>query len=500
MGHLVSALALVAGTTLTLPHSARQEAEPVHTARGESFTSWSDFTRSELFRSAGLRCGTPDRDPTKLGTKKAVPSDCGYGVTNPAAEYAPGEVYDIPVVFHVIQRTNGQGYVSPAQVQSQIQILNEDFGALPGSLGAPGVDTGIRFHLATVDPGGNPTTGITYTSNNSWFNDSGTYWKTLAWDTNRYLNIYTNSAGGDLGYVPEIPQAGNLVGFDRDRVVVLWSTVGLNGPIGAPFNKGRTATHEVGHYLGLLHTFDGGCGSASACYTTGDLICDTNRESTPHSGCSSFASSCGSPDPIHNYMDYSDDTCMWEFTQEQARRMRCTLENWRPLLAVPATDCNGNGIADAADLAAGTSLDLDGDGQPDECQPLSADRGLVSVSLGGVVDFALEAGGAAGGDLYLLLGSSSGTAPGLVLDGVTLPLAVPDTYFDFSLANANGGALADTFGVLGAGGDATASLTIPPGSSLGLAGLSLHHAFLTLDAGSGVAESASNAVPLLLVP
>ena len=121
----------------------------------------------------------------------------------------------------------------------------------------------------------------------------------------------------------------------NDRVVVAWDTFGRNAPQ-APYNQGRTTTHEIGHYLGLLHTFDNRCGS-SACYTTGDLICDTNPVSRANYGCPTSASSCSTTDPVHNYMDYTDDTCMWEFSSEQARRMRCTLEHWRPNLA---TRCN----------------------------------------------------------------------------------------------------------------------------------------------------------------
>src|SRR5262249_54891167 len=100
------------------------------------------------------------------------------------------------------------------------------------------------------------------------------------------------------------------------------------------YNQGRTVTHEVGHWLGLFHPFDFGCGTSS-CYTTGDRICDTNAEANARFGCPGSAVSCGSPDPIHNYMDYTDDTCMTNFTQEQARRMRCTLTSYRPQAWVP---------------------------------------------------------------------------------------------------------------------------------------------------------------------
>ena len=282
----------------------------------------------QAITAADRRCATPPFDPLRFSTALGVASDCAYFSTNPQPQYAPGDVYTLQVVVHVLQNNAGTGFISPADVQGQIDILNEDFGALPGSNGAFGFDTGIRFELATVDPQGNPTTGITYTTNNSWFNDSGNYWSTLSWDTDEYVNIYTNTAGGFLGYVPDIAQG--VAGSNQDRIVVAWDTFGPNGPIGFPFNEGRTATHEVGHYLGLFHTFDGGCGSASACYTSGDLICDTNRQANPTSGCPSNPQSCGSPDPSDNYMDYSNDICMQRFTQEQANRMRCTLENWRP--------------------------------------------------------------------------------------------------------------------------------------------------------------------------
>jgi hypothetical protein len=279
------------------------------------------------------RCGTPPLDPLRFQTAFMPPSDCSYNSTTIKAQYAPSVVtYTIPVVVHVIQRTSGTGYISPARIQTQIDILNEDFLAISGTNGSQGTDARIQFELATVDPNGNPTTGITYSQNNTWYNDGGSYWNQLAWDTNRYLNIYTNSASGALGYVPDLPQGGGIVGSSADRVVCLWDAFGRNAPIGPPYNQGRTVTHEVGHYLGLFHTFDGGCGGGN-CYTSGDRICDTNAESSPTFGCPGSKTSCGSQDPKDNYMDYSDDLCMRRFTPEQINRMRCTLENWRPNLA-----------------------------------------------------------------------------------------------------------------------------------------------------------------------
>lgn len=309
-------------------------ATPVITVGGRSFDSWDAYLRSPLFNALGLRCGTR-LEATTLELRPA--SDCTSSATVIKPEYAPtggSTLYRIPVVVHIIQNTSGQGQISDALVHSQIDVLNEDFQAILGTLGEDGNDARIEFFLATEDPSGNPTTGITRTTNNTWFNDSGTYYDSLNWDTDEYLNIYTNLASGALGYVPSLPQNG-IVGTNSDRVVILWSAFGRNAPIGAPFNLGRTATHEVGHYLGLYHTFDFGCGSAATCYTSGDRICDTNPEANPVFGCPGSSSSCGSGDPFHNYMDYSDDPCYEEFTPEQINRMRCTLTNWRVNLDDP---------------------------------------------------------------------------------------------------------------------------------------------------------------------
>lgn len=277
-----------------------------------------------------FRCATPTPG-TLVGIDP--PGDCSFSSTNPLPVYAPGDIIQIPVVVHVIQTASGTGYLSPQRVQSQIDVLNEDFRAKAGTPGAPGFDTGIEFQLATSDPNGNPTTGIVYHTNNTWFNDIGTYWNSIAWPTSSYLNIYTNNAGGGnvLGYVPALPQQiGGTLNTAADRVVILYSAFGRPGTL-ASYNQGRTATHEVGHYLGLFHTFEGGC-SGSSCYGSGDRICDTNAEANPRFGCPGSAASCGTSDPFRNYMDYTDDVCMTNFTYEQALRMRCTLENWRPNL------------------------------------------------------------------------------------------------------------------------------------------------------------------------
>ncbi len=325
--------ALTAALALSLSSAAYADA-PVERAHVEinsdgsvevgsaSYPSIEAFQTSPQFATGGHRCGTPEPPPIF----EASPSDCSTNSTTIQPEYDPtpgSTIFQIPVVFHIIRRTDGTGEITDDLIRSQIDILNEDFRAIPGSLGAPGTDARIEFYLATQDPDGNPTTGINRVSNNTWYNDGGNFKSSLRWDTNRYLNIYTNSAGGALGYAT-FPSS---VGSSSDGVVLLWSSVGRDAPEGGRYDKGRTGTHEVGHYFGLHHTFNGGCGNS---YTSGDRIVDTVPENGPEYECVEQASACGGGNnPIHNYMDYTPDECMYRFTPEQVNRMRCSLFHYR---------------------------------------------------------------------------------------------------------------------------------------------------------------------------
>jgi len=326
---------MLAGTAVlgicTIPLAAQAEDE-TFVIDGVTYDSLQEYFETDHFKENG-RCATPMPTAEEIDEfegRGGSSSDCA-STTNPLSIYNPGDLFTIRVVVHVISNTSGTGDISDAMVQSQIDILNEDFQALAGTPGAPGFNGRIAFELASEDPSGNPTNGITRHSNNNWYVDSGSYWNVIGWDTARSPNIYTmGSPGGSsgiLGYVPGLPHTG-IAGTAADRVVCGWRYFGRDSP-GAPYNQGRTATHEVGHYLGLYHTFQSGCGTSS-CYTTGDRVCDTNAESTSRFGCPTGATSCGSEDPIHNYMDYTNDTCMWEFTPEQMNRSRCVLDHWRP--------------------------------------------------------------------------------------------------------------------------------------------------------------------------
>jgi hypothetical protein len=311
-----------------------------------AFLPWAQGAESASSPTDLERCGTLEaRDAVaaspRLWSLQAGPADCDGSSTAPPRTFVPMPLVTIPVVVHVIMDSAcAQGVVSDALVHSQIDVLNEDYRAIPGSHGGAGRDAHIQFALATEDPGGNPTTGITRDCNTTWFNDQGNYFDTLAWDPHRYMNIYTNTASGARGYVPFLPAdgGGSMVGTNADRVVINFLAFGRPGPT-PPYDNGRTTTHETGHFFGLYHPYLNACGTPTApgCLSTGDLICDTPPDDTSHHGCATGQTSCGGfPIPAWDYMELSDDLCMTGFTSNQGRRMRCTLTWYRTDLAQPA--------------------------------------------------------------------------------------------------------------------------------------------------------------------
>jgi len=323
----VAAIGLIIIASIALP--ARAADSETFEFMGVTYPSRSDFIQSEAFRELGMRCGTPDPSFYPEVPLDA-PADCTLGTTNPDPAYAPGSIYEIPVVVHIITADDGvTGNITDQMVQSQIDVLNEDYLAIPGTAGGNGTYTGLQFVLASEDPGGNPTTGITRTANSNWFNDNDEQgFKTaLMWDPHRYLNFYTNNTQF-LGYA-WFPQQG--VGGWHDGIVIYYRAFGRPSPF-PPYHLGRTATHEVGHWVGLLHPFQGGCGNPAQpyCYSTADLICDTEPDQNAHFGCTPTTSCSGYRVPIENYMEYTDDACMTRFSEEQMLRIRCTLTSYRP--------------------------------------------------------------------------------------------------------------------------------------------------------------------------
>ncbi|MBC7885134.1 MAG: T9SS type A sorting domain-containing protein [Saprospiraceae bacterium] len=240
-------------------------------------------------------------------------------------------VITIPTVFHVVYRTATEN-ISDAQVQSQIAVLNADFKALNSDIGlTPSIFQGVignvelEFCLATQTPSGNSTNGITRTSTtvSSWgTNDNvkrSTYGGVNPWNPSNYLNIWVcNIGGGVLGYA-QFPGGPATT----DGVVLDYRYTGTLGTATAPYHKGRTATHEVGHWLNLRHIWgDANCGS--------DLVSDTPVHNTANGGCPAYPhySTCsGAPvEMTMNYMDYTYDACMYMFSQGQKTRMRAVLE------------------------------------------------------------------------------------------------------------------------------------------------------------------------------
>jgi hypothetical protein len=215
----------------------------------------------------------------------------------------------VPVYFHVV--TDGAtGAVTSDQIATQINVLNNTYAG-----GEGGATSGFSFALA----------GVTRTDNADWFyaNPGGTnehtMKRTLHQGGTGTLNYYSTTAGAYLGwaYLPSIVTKPGQAYLDG--VVVDWeSMLGTSTRYAGQYDQGETGTHEVGHWLNLEHTFYGGCNAK------GDFVEDTPAQKTATRGCPEGKDTCKEPglDPIHNYMDYSYDSCYTEFTDGQVQRMR----------------------------------------------------------------------------------------------------------------------------------------------------------------------------------
>lgn len=259
------------------------------------------------------------------------------------------ELYYIPVVVHVLHFGESIGVdrnLAADRIQSQIDILNNDFGKLAGTPGfnthPVGVDTRIRFCLAAVDPNGQPTTGIVRVQGTKpsydFLGDNALIKNSSIWNPDKYLNIWTCKIAGDqyIGYaqypfitdsitmplpIPDVLPDGVVIDYRVFGDV----PAGQSGPFTA-YNKGRTTTHEIGHYLGLIHIW----GDGFSCVDNAtDYCADTPPQGSYTSGCPTTVNSCttGVPAMFQNYMDYTNDACMNIYTNDQKRRMRIVMRN-----------------------------------------------------------------------------------------------------------------------------------------------------------------------------
>ena len=249
-----------------------------------------------------LVCGTPEPDAETVRLVEEY--HLRRGDISPQLTASPV----IPVYVHRIHASNGTGgAVSSQQITQQLQVLNAAYA-----------DSGFSFSL----------TGTDDTNNDSWYTCTGGTCETAMKNALRKggsnaLNIYTNNMGGGLlGWATFPWQYASAP--KMDGVVILYSSV--PGGSAAPYNLGDTATHEVGHWMGLYHTFQGGCNGQ------GDTVSDTPAEKSAAFGCPVGRDSCtrkAGLDPITNFMDYTDDACMNTFTFGQDQRMTSMWTSYR---------------------------------------------------------------------------------------------------------------------------------------------------------------------------
>ena len=256
------------------------------------------WASKEAFVNSGARCATKHIDDAESTEVDQTIADRTRGRRPQASTNY------IPVYFHVITRGSGvtNGDISQTMIQAQMRVLNDAFAA-----------AGFQFTLVSVDRTLNP----------SWFTMMpGTLAELEAKTALRKggsnaLNIYSAGPGGGLLGWATFPFS-YASDPKQDGVVVLHSS--LPGGSSEPYNLGDTATHEIGHWLGLFHTFEGHCGSK------GDFVSDTPSEKSPAFGCPRGRDTClgskdAGADPIENFMDYTDDACMFRFSLNQVSRM-----------------------------------------------------------------------------------------------------------------------------------------------------------------------------------
>jgi Pregnancy-associated plasma protein-A len=300
---LVVAAATALYTSLTVSPAAAA-------AHAHASADCYDFSSISMLGSASSAArGADAREPALKQLAEEVPASAkgkggkGFGAT-------------VPVHFHVVTPDGVTGNVTTSQIREQIRVMNAGFSGAEG-----GVNTGFRFELASVDR----------TVNAEWYFAGPTtsgeraMKRTLKRGGSNELDYYSTTAGAYLGwaYFPNVLENAT---YYLDGIVVDWESMpGTSSRYVGQYDLGKTATHEAGHWINLHHTFNGGCNN------WGDYVDDTPAQSIATFGCPIGQDSCKEPglDPIHNYMDYSFDSCYNQFTAGQAARMQDAWLFWR---------------------------------------------------------------------------------------------------------------------------------------------------------------------------
>ena len=263
----------------------------------------------------GLRCGVKERTPAQRDMLEQQLRQFRQQTDFALLARPPAASITIPVWFHIVTKTGkGKnpgivGDVTDAQIDAQLDVLNDAYAG-----------RGFSFTHA----------GTKRVNNTKWFDGCASsrtesvMKASLAESPAENLNVYSCQPGSLLGYAyypDSFPETDT-----RHGIVVLHSS--FPGGTAVPYDLGDTATHEVGHYLGLAHTFEGGCAEP------GDLVADTPPEASPAFGCPVGRDTCAGdgPDPILNFMDYTDDACMNTFSDDQSIRMDEMTSLYKPSL------------------------------------------------------------------------------------------------------------------------------------------------------------------------
>ena len=286
-------------------------------------------------------------------------------------------VKTVPIIFHIITDGSGADNVSQTLINAQISQLNIDFGNLAGSSYSVAADTELQFCAAVVDPNGNDLAEpginrITTYGDDQRFDTyiNSTIKPNTQWDPTRYMNVWVladiqnASVGSLLGYA-QFPSTSGLSGLNAnggaantDGIAIIASSVGSTAnpnPTGGVYARGRTLTHEAGHFFGLRHIWgDGDC-------SADDFCDDTPNASGETSGCPSNKDTCPSSagnDMIENYMDYSNDTCLNTFTTDQKARITAVMSNSPRRMSLANSDvCNASPIVKFGSTSPGSVIE-----------------------------------------------------------------------------------------------------------------------------------------------